>query len=60
MAHSSKKNARRRAFQVNRLGKDGGRIESGVAGVKPIAKNGGFSSMARTNTESTKSGPTTA
>src|SRR5262249_19191414 len=35
MADSSKNNARRRAVQVNRLGKDRGRIESGVAGVKP-------------------------
>jgi hypothetical protein len=35
MAHPSKNNARRGAFPVNRLGKDRGRIESGVAGVKP-------------------------
>src|SRR5262245_4873589 len=35
MAHSSKNNARRRAVQVNRPGKDRGRIESEVAGVKP-------------------------
>src|SRR6187397_1316157 len=35
MAHSSKNNARRRAVQVNRPGKDRGRIESGIAGVKP-------------------------
>jgi hypothetical protein len=58
MALSSKNYTRRRAVQVNRLGKDRGRIESGVAGVKPIAKNEGFSSMLRTNTESTKSGRT--